>query len=93
MPHTCPECGNNHYGPCATEETYFVWEPSQKELPKEVLICGSWKKWQTFDRLVREVRENGEIFFRVSLTLSPGIYHYKFIVDGSWQIDPLATTT
>ena len=53
MPGICPDCGNVHFGSCATEETYFVWEPPSHHIPKEVLICGSWKKWQTFDKLTR----------------------------------------
>jgi hypothetical protein len=86
----CSECGNNHYGPCATEETTFIWEVEGREAPKEVLIKGSWKKWQAVDRLSREVSELGEVFFRISLMLHPGTYQYKYIVDGEWREDPKA---
>lgn len=47
MPSICQECGNNHFGPCATASTCFVWYPDNKNIPKEVLITGSWTKWQT----------------------------------------------
>ena len=47
-PSICSDCGNCHFGPCATEETCFVWTPEGKDIPNEVLISGSWKKWQIF---------------------------------------------
>jgi hypothetical protein len=27
-------------------------------------------------------------FFETSILISPGIYRYKYIVDGQWKIDP-----
>jgi hypothetical protein len=88
MSSTCQECGNNHFGPCATEETCFVWNPEGRDVPSEVLITGSWTKWQTVERLSREANENGEVYFRISLTLLAGNYEYKYIVDGDWRYDP-----
>ena len=88
MPEICSECGSKHYGPCATQETCFVWESLSKEPPKDVTIKGSWKKWQADDHLTREVRENGEVFFRITMTLHPGVYQYKYIIDGQWECDP-----
>lgn len=82
MPSICSECGNIHFGPCATEETYFVYEPDQNAIPQQVLIAGSWKKWQTLDKLNREVNEHGQVFFRRSLTLHAGTYEYKYVIDG-----------
>ena len=93
MTGSCSECGNNHYGPCATEETCFIWEAPSKDVPKEVMIQGSWKKWQAVDRLTREVDEAGRVFFRISLTLHPGTYQYKFIVDGEWRCDELSPSS
>jgi hypothetical protein len=49
-----------------------------------VIIKGSWKKWQADDHLSKEFRENGETFFRISMTLHPGTYSYKYLVDGQW---------
>lgn len=93
MPSTCQECGNNHYGPCATEETCFIWKPESKSSPGEVLIAGSWTKWQTVEKLAKETNENGEVYFRISLTLLAGTYEYKYIVDGDWTYDPKSPTT
>ena len=59
MPDICSECGNKHYGACATEETCFRWEPDQKAIPKEVFIMGSWKKWQAVEQLTREIGDVG----------------------------------
>jgi 5'-AMP-activated protein kinase regulatory beta subunit len=89
MPGTiCSDCGNCHFGPCATEETCFVWTPEGREIPNEVLISGSWKKWQILEKLSKEVKETGETFFRINLTLLTGTYEYKFVVDGEWRYDP-----
>jgi hypothetical protein len=59
MPTICQECGNNHFGPCATASTCFVWYPDFKAIPKEVLITGSWTKWQTVEKLSLLNNENG----------------------------------
>jgi len=89
MPPTiCSDCGNCHFGPCATEETCFIWTPDGKDIPNEVLITGSWRKWQTLEKLTKETKETGEVFFRISLTLLTGIYEFKYVVDGEWKIDP-----
>ncbi len=88
MSSICSACGNIHYGPCATEETYFVYEPDPLHIPNEVLITGSWKKWQTLDKLNREVDDLGQVYFRRSLTLHAGTYQYKYVVDGDWKYDP-----
>jgi hypothetical protein len=57
-----------------------------------VLITGSWGKWQIKERLSKEVTENGEVFFRINLTLLAGTYEYKYIVDGVWKYNPKAPT-
>ena len=64
-----------------------MWTPDSKEVPKEVMITGSWIKWQAFDKLSKELSENGEVYFRITLTLHPGTYQYKYIVDGEWRCD------
>ena len=87
MPTICQECGNNHFGPCATQETCFVWNPECRDIPNEVLLAGSWTKWQTLEKLSKETNQNGETYFRVSLTLLAGFYEYKYIVDGEWKYD------
>jgi hypothetical protein len=58
-----------------------------------VLITGSWTKWQTVEKLAKETNENGELYFRISLTLLAGTYEYKYIVDGEWTYDPKSLTT
>lgn len=45
----CSICGSIHYGPCATAETTFIWQPIDNHIPKKVMIAGSWRQWQTFD--------------------------------------------
>ena len=50
----------------------------------EVILSGNFNGWST-NATRMTPRENG---WFVSLDLKPGKYHYKFIVDGNWMIDP-----
>ncbi len=51
---------------------------------KEVILAGSFNNWSRSDyKMVKTT--NG---WKYSTKLSAGKYHYKFIVDGTWQLDP-----
>ncbi len=56
---------------------------------KEVMLVGDFTKWHVkpiqMDRMKPRSRT-----FAATLSLAPGTYQYKFIVDGEWVEDPKA---
>jgi 1,4-alpha-glucan branching enzyme len=57
------------------------------DLPEatEVYVAGDFNGWEpTEHRLER----GDDGLFRVTLEIPPGVYEYKFIVDGTWVADP-----
>lgn len=54
------------------------------EKAKKVVLSGSFNKWD--EHLFRMKKtDNG---WELTLQLRPGVYEYKFIVDGNWMEDP-----
>ncbi|MBK9254704.1 MAG: hypothetical protein IPM42_04390 [Saprospiraceae bacterium] len=51
---------------------------------KQVILSGSFNDWNEHD--IKMLRIGNE--WKVRLKMSPGIYEYKFIVDGEWMTDP-----
>ena len=47
-----------------------------------VQVAGSWDDWKLHD-----LKRDGDDW-NVFLELKPGVYHYKYIVDGVWLHDP-----
>ena len=57
-----------------------------RELPgKEIFIAGSFNEWKLVKKL-EDKNRNG--VYRCRMLLLPGVYQYKFVVDGEWRIDP-----
>lgn len=48
-----------------------------------VEVEGSFDNWQTRQRLQRSGKD-----FTIVKLLAPGVYQYKYIVDGGWRYDP-----
>ncbi|KAJ8441300.1 hypothetical protein Cgig2_024812 [Carnegiea gigantea] len=61
--------------------TCIVWPNSASE----VLLVGSFDGWAT----QRKMEKLSTGIFSLSLKLFPGQYEIKFIVDGTWKLDPL----
>jgi 1,4-alpha-glucan branching enzyme len=53
----------------------------------EVFVAGSFNDWQPRG-IPLHLFSEGE--WEVDLMLKPGIYEYRFVVDGQWTDDPLA---
>ena len=51
---------------------------------EKVYLAGSFNNWEPSDILMEKSIQGWEIV----MELSPGIYEYKFIVDGEWMEDP-----
>jgi 1,4-alpha-glucan branching enzyme len=58
---------------------------------KKVLLAGDFTEWEGHALLMRKVSSRAKTF-STSVSLAPGTYQYKFIVDGEWVHDPKAET-
>jgi 1,4-alpha-glucan branching enzyme len=54
----------------------------------EVFLCGDFNEWAR--ETLRMIRRDGAGRWEKRLTLLPGRYEYKFVVDGQWMSDPHA---
>jgi 1,4-alpha-glucan branching enzyme len=50
-----------------------------------VAVAGDFNKWDASCHCLAK-KKNGR--WEKTLTLSPGAYQYKFVVDGTWRLDP-----
>jgi len=57
---------------------YYSYKP-------EIRVSGSWDKWHS--RCLMEDNNSSNIY-KITLTIPPGQYIYKFIVNNKWQVDP-----
>jgi 1,4-alpha-glucan branching enzyme len=55
----------------------------------EVCVAGSFNDWDPAATPLRETDSAG--LYRRNLLLPPGRYEYKFVVNGTWCVDPLCT--
>ena len=60
----------------------FMWTLNGNE--KEVCLAGDFNNWKP------EPMTKCENGFHASVKLEPGVYRYKFVVDGLWKVDPSA---
>ncbi|MFA6293490.1 MAG: glycogen-binding domain-containing protein [Victivallales bacterium] len=51
---------------------------------KEVCLAGDFNDWKP------EPMRKDVDGFRATVKLKAGLYQYKFVVDGEWQVDPFA---
>lgn len=51
---------------------------------RTVMVAGSFNNWQPEKQLLDK---NGDGVYRCRLSLQPGEYQYKFVVDGVWCLD------
>ena len=51
-----------------------------------VYLAGSFNNWDT--QATRMVDKSGDGIYTISVMLAPGIYEYKFFVNGLWKLDP-----
>lgn len=51
-----------------------------------VYVAGSFNEWSATDKKLED--KQGDGIFTATLTLAPGIYEYKFVINGIWTLDP-----
>jgi len=56
------------------------------ENAREVYVAGDFNNWSTVATPMRPGEHKGE--WRAALTLKPGRYRYRLVVDGRWVTDP-----
>ena len=72
----------------ANQKLIKVTLSMQRPGSQEVFLCGDFNQWSPGSlRMIRR-DENGQ--WEKRLTLAPGRYEYKFLVDGEWVHDPAA---
>jgi len=54
---------------------------------KKVSVAGSFNNWETKSISAKKDTKGN---WSAKVSLKPGKYEYKFVVDGSWQNDPCA---
>jgi len=71
-------------GPAAAFDIAF-----QLESPgaSQVYLAGSFNGWSTS---ANAMSDDGDGLFTLTLNLDPGVYEYKFVVDGNWIADESA---
>ena len=79
---------NQTNGSQAARKVVEVTFALQIDKAKEVYLCGDFNDWSP--TAVRMIRKEGNGRWERRLTLPPGRYEYKFIVDGEWTADPAA---
>jgi enterochelin esterase-like enzyme len=70
------------------EEVEFRFDPSQagRDHVERVCLAGDFNDWHESDWPLE--RGTDGVFRRV-VSLRPGVYRYKLVVDGEWQQDPV----
>ena len=54
---------------------------------QQVVLCGTFNDW---DQDTRRLKRSKNGIWSTFLSLEPGTYEYRFLVDGQWQNDPNA---
>lgn len=63
-------------------EVTFVCRPPGPA--KAVYLVGTFNRWNPARKRMVKVKDGS---FRAKMSLPPGEYHYKFVVDGAWIED------
>lgn len=69
-------------GPKTQRVTFSV----RAEVGSKVFLAGSFNDWSPTAKEL--VDKKGDGLFATTITLAPGSYQYKFVIDGTWCADP-----
>jgi 1,4-alpha-glucan branching enzyme len=53
-----------------------------------IYLCGSFNDWNPTVRPLKQYKDGK---WKATISLEPGVYEYRFVIDGNWQNDPLCT--
>ncbi|MEP7164454.1 MAG: glycogen-binding domain-containing protein [Ferruginibacter sp.] len=65
-------------------KTNYVFKLNGHTEAKKVYLSGSFNKWQPKELLMQRTATGWEL----PIYLADGTHTYKFVIDGSWQVDP-----
>ena len=75
-------------------KVYFGFPPEEGAFPvtfrihaptaHEVYLAGTFNNWNP--KATKMIKKDG--YWEVTINLKPGIYQYKFVIDGKWREDP-----
>ncbi len=82
--HALPTYNLKMYTAYPDEEGNVTFTLNGYETARKVVLSGSFNKWD--EQMFVMVKTND--CWVLTLKISPGEYQYKFIVDGTWIIDP-----
>jgi 1,4-alpha-glucan branching enzyme len=68
--------------PKAKRVTFTV----RAEPGSSVTLAGDFNDWNPTAKAL--VDKDGTGLFKVTLNLAPGVYEYKFVINGTWCVDP-----
>lgn len=74
-----------HIAPKSVEVAFSLDAPGAQG----VYLCGDFNTWSPTS--LRMIRQGASDHWAKRLTLAPGRYQYKFVVDGEWVHDPGAS--
>ncbi|MCL4789015.1 MAG: glycogen-binding domain-containing protein [Verrucomicrobia bacterium] len=68
----------------AIEQEFTLHAPEAQA----VLLAADFTNWQ---QRAQPMQRQSDGWWTVTVTLPPGTYHYRFLVDGQWRDDPKCT--
>jgi 1,4-alpha-glucan branching enzyme len=81
----------DYHGPeTARKGTVFAYKSERPA--KKVYLTGSFNAWRPQDKEF-ELKQEHTGNWAILVPLEPGMYQYKFVVDGRWLSDPANTNT
>ncbi|NLB59881.1 MAG: hypothetical protein GX806_02195 [Lentisphaerae bacterium] len=51
-----------------------------------VFLAGTFNNWDPRRHQMKDIRDTGK--YSITLMLAKGEYEYKFVINGSWVVDP-----
>ncbi len=61
----------------------FYYFPALGEAIEDIFIPGNWNQWQPDDPTVKMLKQ-ADGSYKITIPLSSGRYHYKYIINGDW---------
>ncbi len=58
----------------------------QAEPGRKVAVAGSFNEWDPEAHVLKDKTGSGA--YTATVLLAPGTYEYKFVIDGTWCVDP-----
>jgi len=75
----------NEEGQTKAKKVIFVIKAPEA---RKVMLAGDFNNWDFNSTPLRKSKKQE---WQKSMTLKPGRYQYKFVIDGNWIIDPSNT--